>query len=64
MTYNANLDKSTAQRKSVAKLRSELQHWEDQQVLYGKKHEKEKEGGGGAMAEDSTKYQVCDICSL
>lgn len=63
MTYNANLDKSTAQRKSVATLRAELQHWEDQQVLYEKKREKEKEGGG-PMAEDATKYQVCDICSL
>lgn len=55
MVYNANLDKSFAQRKSLPELRAELKKWEEQQRTNAKKKEKEKEGAG----EDVIGYQVC-----
>lgn len=55
MAYNANLDKSVSQRKSVPELRADLKKWEDQRRTNAKR--KEKEGVG----EDVIGYQVCSL---
>jgi len=55
MTYNANLDKSLAQRKSPAELRAELRRWEELQTANAKKRERER----GTVGEDAVRYQVC-----
>jgi E3 ubiquitin-protein ligase RAD18 len=55
MTYNANLDKSLAQRKSPAELRAELKRWEELQEANAKKRE--------CVGEDVVRYQVC-VCVL
>jgi len=57
MTYNANLDKSSAQRKSLAELRAELKRWEELQKVGAKKRERERESGE-VVGEDVVRYQV------
>ncbi|KIM87497.1 hypothetical protein PILCRDRAFT_815020 [Piloderma croceum F 1598] len=56
MTYNANLDKSLAQRKSPAELRAELRRWEELQKANAKRRERERESGE-AVGEDVVRYQ-------
>lgn len=57
MMYNANLDKSHSQRKSLAELRADLKNREEQLRTSAKSREKgrEKEWVG----EDVIGYQVC-----
>ena len=63
MTYNANLDKSSAQRKSLAELRAELKRWEELQKVGAKKRERERESGE-VVGEDVVRYQVFFLSSF
>lgn len=63
MIYNANLDKSLAQRKSPAELRAELRRWEELQKANAMKRERRE--SGEAVGEDVVRYQVCvSVCVL
>lgn len=57
MLYNANLDKSAAQRKTTAQLRSDL-HQQEQQLIQAKKREKERASTTKAIVDDPMKYVV------
>lgn len=54
MIYNANLDKSQAQRRTIAELRADLKKWDEQQKANAKKREKEREKG----PDDVVTHQV------
>jgi hypothetical protein len=58
MIYNANLDKSIAQRRSLTELRGELKKWEEVQKADVKKREKER-----VVGDDAARYQV-RLCEL
>ncbi|KAF7978696.1 hypothetical protein HWV62_44959 [Athelia sp. TMB] len=55
MLYNSNLDKSAAQRKTTAQLRSDL-HQQEQQLIQAKKREKERASTTKAIVDDPVKY--------
>ena len=54
MIYNANLNKSQGQRRSIAELQVDLKKWDEQQRMNAKKREKERDKG----ADDAVTYQV------
>lgn len=58
MIYNANLNKSQGQRRSIAELQVDLKKWDEQQRMNAKKREKERDKG----ADDAVTYQVKTLC--
>ena len=60
MIYNANLDKSQGQRRSIPELRADLKKWDEQQRMNAKKREKER----GKGADDIVTHQVKFLCLI